>query len=58
MYFLIFSVTDGKKTMENNDDLRNQYGNTGCRFFKGGRGIQNWKHFSLKINVPKGIVKF
>ena len=28
------------------------YGNTGCRVFK--RGIQNWKDFCLKINIPKG----
>ena len=28
-----------------------QYGNTGCRVFK--RGIQNWKDFCLKINIPK-----
>ena len=27
-------------------------GNTGCWVFK--RGIQNWKDFCLKINVPKG----
>ena len=27
-------------------------GNTGCRVFK--RGIQNWKDFCLKINIPKG----
>ena len=28
------------------------YGNMGCRVFK--RGVQNWKDFCLKINVPKG----
>ena len=26
--------------------------NTGCQFFK--RGIQNWKDFCLKINIPIG----
>ena len=29
-----------------------RYGNTGCRVFK--RGVQNWKDFCLKINIPKG----
>ena len=28
------------------------YGSTGCRVFK--RGVQNWKDFCLKINIPKG----
>ena len=28
------------------------YGNTVCRVFK--RGLQNWKDFCLKINIPKG----
>jgi hypothetical protein len=28
------------------------HGNTGCRVFK--QGIQNWKDFCLKINIPKG----
>ena len=28
------------------------YGNTGCRVFK--RGVQNWKDFCLKSNLPKG----
>ena len=28
------------------------YGNAGCRVFK--RGIQNWKYFYLRINIPKG----
>ena len=28
------------------------YGNTGCQVLK--RGIQNWKDFCLKINIPKG----
>ena len=28
------------------------YGNTGCRVFK--QGVQNWKDFCLKINIPKG----
>ena len=28
-----------------------KYGNTDCRVFKG--GIQNWKDFCLKINIPK-----
>ena len=27
------------------------YGNTGCRVFKW--GVQNWKDFCLKINIPK-----
>ena len=26
------------------------YGNTGSRVFK--RGVQNWKYFCLKINIP------
>ena len=29
-----------------------QYGNTGCGVFK--RGVQNWKDFCLRINIPKG----
>ena len=29
----------------------NHYGNMGCRVFKW--GIQNWKDFCLKINIPK-----
>ena len=29
-----------------------EYGNTGCRVFK--KGIQNWKDFCQKINIPKG----
>ena len=28
------------------------YGNTGCGVFK--RGIQNWKDFCIRINIPKG----
>ena len=28
------------------------YGNTGCRVFE--RGVQNWKVFCIKINIPKG----
>ena len=28
------------------------YGSMGCRVFQ--RGIQNWKDFRLKINIPKG----
>ena len=28
------------------------YGNTGCRVFN--PGVQNWKDFGLKINIPKG----
>ena len=32
--------------------VHTHYGNTGCRVFK--RGIQNWKDFCLKINIPKG----
>ena len=28
------------------------YGNTGCGIFKW--GIQNWKDFCLKINIPQG----
>ena len=28
------------------------YGSMGCRVFK--RGVQNWKDFCLKINIPKG----
>ena len=28
------------------------YGNTGCQVFK--QGVQNWKYFCLKINIPKG----
>ena len=28
------------------------YGNTGCRVFEW--GVQNWKYFCLKINIPKG----
>ena len=28
------------------------YGNTGCRVFKW--GVQNWKYFCLRINLPKG----
>ena len=27
------------------------YGNTGCRVFE--QGVQNWKDFCLKINIPK-----
>ena len=27
------------------------YGNTGCQVFM--RGVQNWKDFCLKINIPK-----
>ena len=27
------------------------YGNTGCRVFK--QGVQNWKDFCLRINIPK-----
>ena len=27
------------------------YGNMGCRVFK--QGVQNWKDFCLKINIPK-----
>ena len=29
-----------------------EYGNTVCRVFKW--GVQNWKDFCLKINIPKG----
>ena len=32
--------------------IRSGYGNTGCGVFK--RGVQNWKYFCLKINIPKG----
>ena len=28
------------------------YGNTGCWVFM--QGVQNWKYFCLKINIPKG----
>ena len=28
------------------------YGNMGCGVFK--QGVQNWKHFCLKINILKG----
>ena len=28
------------------------YGNTGCGVFK--LGVQNWKDFFLRINIPKG----
>ena len=28
------------------------YGNTGCQVFK--QGVQKWKDFCLKINIPKG----
>ena len=28
------------------------YGSTGCQFFK--RGVQSWKDFCLKIDIPKG----
>ena len=34
------------------DILSRHYGNTGYRVFK--EGIQNWKYFCLKINIPKG----
>jgi hypothetical protein len=30
---------------------RLHYGNTGCEVLK--RGIQNWKDFCLRINIPK-----
>ena len=33
-------------------DYSASYGSTGCRVFK--QGIQNWKDFCLKINIPKG----
>ena len=33
------------------DSAHEDYGNTGCRVFK--RGVQNWKDFCLKINIPK-----
>ena len=29
-----------------------RYGSTGCLVFK--RGVQNWKGFCLRINMPKG----
>ena len=32
------------------------YGNTGCRVFK--RGVQNWKYFCPKINIPNNIIEF
>ena len=32
------------------------YGNTGCQVFK--QGVQNWKDFPLKINIPKKILNF
>ena len=31
--------------------LCRDYGNTGCRVFK--QGLQNWKDFCLKINIPR-----
>ena len=33
-------------------DADTDYGNTGCGVFKW--GIQNWKDFCIKINIPKG----
>ena len=32
------------------------YGNKGCRVFK--QGVQNWKDFCLKINIPKEVIEF
>ena len=32
--------------------IGSSYGNTGCRVFKW--GVQDWKYFCLKINIPKG----
>ena len=34
------------------DSAHEDYGNTGCQVFK--QGVQNWKDFCLKINIPKG----
>ena len=31
--------------------LCHHYGSMGCRVFK--RGVQNWKDFCIKINIPK-----
>jgi hypothetical protein len=32
------------------------YGNTGCGVFK--RGVQNWKDFCIRINIPKENFEF
>ena len=41
-----------QKLISNQQEPSLHYGNTGCRVFKG--GIQNWKDFGLKMNIPKG----
>ena len=40
------------KPDENDLGELEHYGNTGCQVFK--KGVQNWKDFCLKINIPKG----
>ena len=44
--------TEDQNFKINQDIVFTTYGNTGCRVFKG--GIQNWKYFWLKINIPNG----
>ena len=49
------SVTWYTDTQEKHQDVKTdklaEYGSTGCRICK--RGVQNWKDFCLKINIPK-----
>ena len=46
-----FLVTHKKRT-HRSELCIDRYGIPGCRVFK--RGVQNWKDFCLKINIPKG----
>ena len=45
-----YADTQEKHQVVKTDKLA-EYGNTGCRVCN--RGVQNWKYFCLKINIPK-----
>ena len=49
---LVLAEVLGKWMFAIKDYHIKRYGNTFCGVFK--RGIQNWKYFCLKINIPEG----